>query len=336
MKAFRYILIIMGCFFLTGCSGIKNVPEEEDILSDLVENYPSNSINCTDNLEIIKSQLFEEDKEWVADIKINASDDYASMDSEITVVYDYYDDQGWMLNLEQTMYPVFYTNDTYAGMSDEDIEELLYIWAGEGIETTDAQFDDENDRMYIYYRRTMQESSFFDSTFTGQLECVYNNADEGWTVANDYQDEKEYSLRIQDVLGEYEASYDGMVSSFNGKCVFQIKDISPDGKNIVFSGRGKDGDVERKLKTNWKRGVIMYQDQDYHAEFLNYEYSNDDGNQVIEAVYQITDLEAELDNSTLAFRTSTNDDGKEYPTLEITGWSFWKPGVYEELYSDWY
>lgn len=80
----------------------------------------------------------------------------------------------------------------------------------------------------------------------------------------------------------------------------------------------------------------MYQDQDYHAEFLNYEYSNDDGKQVIEAVYQITDLEAELDNSTLAFRTSTNDDGKEYPTLEITGWSFWKPGVYEELYSDWY
>jgi len=190
--------------------------------------------------------------------------------------------------------------------------------------------------LFRSYHMTMQESSFFDSNFTGQLECVYYNTDEGWNVINDYQDEKEYSLRIQDVLGQYEASYNGMVSSFKGKNVFQIKDISSDGKNIIFSGRSEDGDVKREINSYQKRDIIMYQDQDYHAEFLNYEYSDADGKQVIEAIYQITDLETELDNSTLAFRTSTNDNGKEYPTLEITGWSFWKPGVYEELYSDWY
>ncbi|MDM8125112.1 hypothetical protein [Mediterraneibacter glycyrrhizinilyticus] len=324
MKAIRYVLVIMGCLFLTGCSGIKKVPEEEDILSDLEENYPSNTIDCCDNLEIIKSQLFEEDKEWTADIIINASDEYATMASEITVVYDYYDDQGWMMNLEQTMYPIFNSNDIHSGMNATDIEVLLYNWAGERIEKTDAQFDDENDRMYINYKRTMQESSFFDSTFTGQLECVYNNTDEGWVVANDYQDEKEYSLRIQDVLGQYEA----------GNNVIQIKDISSDGKKIVFSGYGEEGDVEIKIPYR-KKETIIYQNQDYHAEFLEFEYSDANKTQVIKAIYQITDLDTERDNSTFAFRTSTKDDGTEYPTLSISGVEFWQPGVYEELYSDW-
>ena len=332
VKKISALLIAFAGVYLIGCSGIKNVPEEDDILSDLLDNYQSKTIECAESVEIVRSQLFEDDKKWTADIVISAVDDYADMSSEITVVYDYFDDQGWIINKEETLNPAFAVNKMHSGMNESDMKELLFVWAGDGIKYADSYFNSESGLMYIDYEQNLQESSFFDSSYTGQLICQYYDTDTGWRIIDDHQNGKEYSLRIQNVLGKYEGSYDGRVSSFGGDYVFEIKEISPDGKSLIFSGYSDDGDVKRSVRSAGKQ-VIMYQNKDYHAEFEKYTY--DEKRNAINASYKITDLEVPLDNEELAFRTSINN-GKEYPTLEITGWSFWQPGVYEELYADWF
>lgn len=318
VKKISALLIAFAGVYLIGCSGIKNVPEEDDILSDLLDNYQSKTIECAESVEIVRSQLFEDDKKWTADIVISAVDDYADMSSEITVVYDYFDDQGWIINKEETLNPAFAVNKMHSGMNESDMKELLFVWAGDGIKYADSYFNSESGLMYIDYEQNLQESSFFDSSYTGQLICQYYDTDTGWRIIDDHQNGKEYSLRIQNVLGKYEGSYDGGVSSFSGDYVFEIKEISPDGKSLIFSGYSDDGDVKRSVQSAGKQ-VIMYQNKDYHAEFEKYTY--DEKRNAINASYKITDLEVPLDNEELAFRTSINN-GKEYPTLEITGWSF--------------
>ena len=55
----------------------------------------------------------------------------------------------------------------------------------------------------------------------------------------------------------------------------------------------------------------MYQNQDYHAELVEYKQ---DGS-AIEAVYQITDLEAETESNKLTICTSSATSGEwEYMT----------------------
>ena len=76
-------------------------------------------------MEIIRSQLFEEDKEWIADIRISATDEYAEMAAEASVVYDYYDDKGWIINIEETSYPDFTVNTTVSEMSSDDINKFI-------------------------------------------------------------------------------------------------------------------------------------------------------------------------------------------------------------------
>ena len=144
MKKHKIVLAVIFGIFLAGCGGVNQTPSENDILSDLSEYFPSQSIKYADSLEIVKSQLFADKKEWNADVAISASDEYAQMSAEITVVYDYYDDKGWMINTEKTMYPAFDVDETDSGMTDDDIQNLLDTWGGEQIEYVDNSFDSDS------------------------------------------------------------------------------------------------------------------------------------------------------------------------------------------------
>lgn len=94
-------------------------------MADISENYPSMVVEYVSDLEIMRSQLFEEDKKWIADISIRATDEYAEMAAEVSIVYDYYDDKGWIINTEETIYPEFTVNTTLSGMNRNDINKLL-------------------------------------------------------------------------------------------------------------------------------------------------------------------------------------------------------------------
>ena len=322
MKKCKILLSAILGILLLGCNGIKQTPSENDILSDLSELYPSQAIECADRLEIIRSQLFEDEKKWTTDVAISASNEYAQMLSEITVVYDYYDNQGWILNTEETMYPSFTVEKTNSEMTDDDIQDLLYVWAGDQIEYVDNTFDSDSGVEYITYKMEQQESFYYNSVTYGTLTCCYYGPDSGWNVVNDIVDSKDFLPITENLVGNYDATCHAGGWNINPRCLgyynFNITDISQDGKSLTISGYKKEfnlgnlkeaGDVT--IKENGENRIIMYQNQDYHAELVEYKQ---DGS-AIEAVYQITDLEAETESNKLTICTSSATSGEwEYMT----------------------
>lgn len=328
MKKIKELLIVTCAMALTGCSGIKNTPTEEKVIADISENYPSMTVEYVSNLEIMRSQLFEEDKEWIADIRISATDEYAEMTAEVSVVYDYYDDKGWIINTEETSYPDFTVNTMLSEMSSDDINELLNIWGGEQTEYIDSSFDAASGIEYITYKKVGKESRNLNNVISGVLECKYYNTDNGWNVINDVVNETQYSLSVDDVIGSYVFDYDPLVSSFNGRYVFNIKEISSDQKSIVISGSNQPlyesslGDVIKTI--NGQKQVIMYQDKDYHAEFVEYTYH--DNLDEMQAIYKIIDLEDSANNDELVIGSSD---------IRVCGGFFMKPDEYENMLEDW-
>lgn len=328
MKKIKKLLIVACAMTLTGCSSIKNTPTEERIIADISENYPSMTVEYVNDLEIMRSQLFEEDKEWIADIRISATDEYAEMSAETSVVYDYYDDKGWIINTEETSYPDFTVNSTLSEMSSDDINELLNIWGGEQTEYIDSSFDAASGIEYITYKKEGKESRNLNNVISGVLECNYYNTDNGWNVINDVVSEKQYSLSVDDVIGSYVFDFDPLVSSFNGRYVFDIKEISPDQKSIVISGSNQPlyesslGDVIKTI--NGQKQVIMYQDKDYHAEFVEYAYN--DKLDEMQVIYKLIDLEDSENNHKLIIGSSD---------ISVCGGSFMKPDEYENMLEEW-
>lgn len=343
MKEYKIFFVVICGILLAGCSGIKQTPTEEDILSDLLELYPSQAIECADSLKIVRSQLFEDDKEWTADITISASNDYAQMLSEVTVVYDYYDNKGWMLNTGETMYPEFLVVNTNSGMTSDDIQDLLYAWAGEQIEYVDNSFDSDSGVEYITYKVEKQESSFYNSITYGTLTCCYYGPDSGWNVVNDIEDSKDFLPIVENILGTYDGTcYAGgwdWNPRFLGYYNFNITEISQDGQSLTINGYKKEFDLgnlkdagDVTINVDNEKQIIMYQNQDYHAELVEYQQEGS----TIEAVYRITDLEVENGSNELRICTSSDNNGEwEFQTdrgtvseadlhIKMLGEWFWK------------
>ena len=163
---------------------------------------------------------------------------------------------------------------------------------------------------------------------SGVLECKYYNTDNGWNVINDVVNKTQYSLSVDDVIGSYIFDYDPWVSSFNGRYIFNIKEISPDQKSIVISGSNQPlyepslGDVIKTI--NGQKQVIMYQNKEYHAEFIEYTYH--DNLDEMQAIYKIVDLEDSANNDELVIGSSN---------IRVCGGSFMKPDEYENMLEEW-
>lgn len=317
MKKYKLFFVFIFGFFLAGCSGISKTPSENEILSDLSEFFPSQAIECTDSLVINKSQLFTDEKEWNADVVISASNKYAHMSAKVTVVYDYYDDKGWIINIEKTKYPVFAVEKTVSGMTDDDIQNLLDIWVTGQVEYIDSLFDEDNSIEQITYKIEKQESSFYNSVTYGILECCYYGPDKGWSVINDVEESKDFFPIVENIVGTYDGTcYAGgwdWDPRFLGYYNFNITDISQDGKNLTINGYKREfdygnltepGDVS--IKVDGENQIIMRQGQDYYAELVEYKQEGAS----IEAVYEITDLEVNSGSNQLIICTSSDSSGE--------------------------
>ena len=125
---------------------------------------------------------------------------------------------------------------------------------------------------------------------------------------------------------------------FLGYYNFNITDIARDGQELTLNGYKKafnygnmkePGDVT--IKVDGENQVIMHQGQDYHAELVEYEQ---DGAS-IEAVYEITDLEADFGNQLIICTSSDSSGEWEYLRgegtvseadlhIQVLGQWFWK------------
>lgn len=93
--------ILSMCLILTlfaGCNDMKNVPNAQKCLEDYIESKFSVSYANYSQAEILRQQLFETDKRFVADVKFTGEDTYAKYECTSTLRYNFYDDIGWVLD----------------------------------------------------------------------------------------------------------------------------------------------------------------------------------------------------------------------------------------------
>lgn len=288
---------------LSGCNGIDNTPDEEKILEDLQAKFPTQTIENAYMLEINRSQLKEDEKSWIADISIYSTDEYAEMQAESTITYDYYDDEGWMLNEEVANYPVFSVSSMNQGMTDEDITQVL---GNNALDYVDDVFDSENGVHQINYKKTDNNYRLFSNVITGMLECVYVDSDSGWQVFNDIETSREIFIRTDNVMSGnfYSDFYDGN---------FTVKELSEDGQSITFSFTGPSG-----------IGGRVREGKDYHAELE--EINSNDEYTHFYAEYNIIDTETG-ESQRLQLSDFYNDNsGSEEASFSI--WSSAGSAVY--------
>ncbi len=273
-------LVGAGILLVTGCNGMKKTPGAQQILEDLKEEYPSASIGCCNSILIERSQLFEEDKKWLADISISGSDDYSLLSATLSVEYNYYDEQGWMLDVENSEAPEIYAESVVAEMSEEDMVYTVNNF-DDSMEFVNGSFDSESEMQNINYKKMVYDTYMFTGVLEGSLQCSYLNTDRGWQVINHFGDEEDtqVSINTQNIPGKYESS-DNTIT---------IEEISEDGTQITFM---PEEDIK---KVSWSHGEpCMYSGVQYHAKLtdmrdINYPSDKFGGGHYLEAKYNIVD-----------------------------------------------
>lgn len=254
------VIISIEVLMMTGCNGIKNTPGEDQIIEDLRREFPSESIELCDVIEVQRSQLLEEEKRWLVDVVIGGQDEYATLEAILSLEYDFYDDQGWMLDVENSDAVEIYAKEVLEQMSEDDMIFSLNNF-DDSLDFVSGIFEQEEGVQNIYYEKDLYDTGFFDGLLKGYLQCSYINTDSGWQVINNYEDEPITSISTQNVLGKYQGIYDGM----NSEVIIDIQDISEDGKKITFT---LEGDMRNPSLGSQ---IFMYSGGLYQAE-LDYAY----------------------------------------------------------------
>ena len=303
LRGLKVIAVLCICMLIfSSCNTLKNTPNEEKILEDLQSQFTTQTLENAYMVEINRSQLKEDEKVWTADISIYASDEYAEMQAESTIIYNYYDDEGWMMDWEQTTYPVFSVSSMNQGMKDEDITQVL---SNNALDHVDDVFDSESGVHQINYKKTDNSYRLFSTEITGMLECSYIDSDSGWQAFNDIETSRETYIRTDNVMSGkfYSDFYDGS---------FTVKELSEDGQAITFSFTGLSGIGRR-----------VYEGKEYHAELE--EISTNDEYTYFYARYNIIDTETG-ERQKLQLSDFYNDSGNEEASFSI--WSSAVSAVY--------
>ncbi|MBQ4517707.1 MAG: hypothetical protein II997_03870 [Clostridia bacterium] len=95
------ILMMLYVTSLCGCSNAGNTPNNDDFLNDYKQYIGSSDMEF-EQVEVIKEQLFKENKKFNVEVKFTGKDDYANYEKITTLTYNYYDDVGWTLEDETT------------------------------------------------------------------------------------------------------------------------------------------------------------------------------------------------------------------------------------------
>lgn len=294
------LLLGISAFSLFGCNGMKNTPDEEKILDDLQTLFPSQTLENAFEIEIQRSQLQETEKTWTADISIYAEDEYAEMTAETTLVYNYYDDRGWMLEAENTSYPVFGVDNMIQGMTEEDMSNIL---SNNDMEYVDDIYNSDTGIHQISYKKIDDNYRLFETNISGVLDCTYVDTDNGWQISNNLEEPREIVIRTENVLaGVFCRDYDGDYSDGT----FTVEEISEDGKNITFSFTAPS-----KIGGKVEAGKI------YHAELEKVE--SDDEYKYFYAYYNIIDTDTGEDQRLQLADFYNDNSGQEEGSFSIWG-----------------
>ncbi|MBQ2839949.1 MAG: hypothetical protein IJE70_01205 [Oscillospiraceae bacterium] len=148
------VLCAIMCMGLTSCSKMNKTPDEAKILADYNAKYEHSAYVNFNEIEISRSQLNKEDMRFTADVVLTGKDTYANYTTTCTVTYNYYNDQGWMLD---SCSDVYVTHQCFQGMTKDDIEQCHPVrytnWPTAIYKGTD--FNQQANMQYFYFDSRM-------------------------------------------------------------------------------------------------------------------------------------------------------------------------------------
>lgn len=234
MKKVILIFLILCTFFtLGGCSTLGKMPNEAKILED----YSSKTVNAAfvdfEECEIIRQQTNEQEKRFIADVKFFGKDEYADYEVTTNLVYNYYDDQGWMLDDFSDIFPSYVCRK---GRTVEEISQDLnqhhysYIPDCTEINYISHQFN-ANEKADIVEIEWTTDTDYLTTKYTGYLKYVYLYGE--WKFEGISKNNSTYKLKLEGTY--WEPSFREYWNSDRPDNIdYIVSEISDDSSVIIF------------------------------------------------------------------------------------------------------
>ena len=157
MKKRIFSLLLTGILcmgMLVGC-GLEDPPAEEQIIADVNEYGIAQWVEGDGEVldcEIIKRQTNEDDKEDFVHCKLFTNADFCQMESQFELVYTYYDEGGWVLEMVS---PVNYEEWQAVGFLGADgrplSESMVEITGNSGATNDEIYYEQDSDGLYYLF-----------------------------------------------------------------------------------------------------------------------------------------------------------------------------------------
>lgn len=229
------IVSLLIMLLLCSCTGLNKTPDEEQILSDyLAKNIETEYANFN-AIEIKRSQLNKGDKTFVADITLIGKDEYADYICSSSVLYNYYDDQGWMLDKITNSE---LTTTCHTGRTLEELEKDIRInyttYLPGGLRVDGFNVEDILDQ-------NTQLVTFTCAIANGHLITEYDVSmyfrygNGNWFIDNIVKNPFNFRVNLQGTIWENSTQF-----KHDTKISIKIKKISEDSRTIVLEYGGND------------------------------------------------------------------------------------------------
>lgn len=304
MRRILCVLIVIICvsFMLVGCSEFSNKPNEGKFLED----YSNKTINAAfvnfEKCEIIRQQTNEQEKQFTVAVKLSGSDEYADYEVVTNLVYNYYDDQGWMLDDFTDVFPSY---ECKKGRDDVDISQDLkqnfcsYIPDCTEINYISHQFIAAEKADVVEVEWTT-DSNYLITKNTGSLKFEYLYGE--WKFGGISKNDSVYKLKLEGTY--WEPSFREYWNSNRPDNIdYIISEISDDSTVIIF----KDS-----YGNSYKAQMISDSYKDDFEKGYSVTYSFEDQNPYIECDISGYNKESYKNGPVIKMYNSTSQTQLDY------------------------
>ncbi len=228
-----FLLVMVLC----SCSGLNKTPDENQILSDYLVKSPEPEYANFNAVEIKRSQLNKDEKSFVADIELVGKDEYADYLCSSSIQYNYYDDQGWMLDkiTNRELKTVCHTGRLLDDIKNDILTNYTTFFPG-GVWVDNIEVED-------VLEQNMQLVTLDCETEINNLITTYNDVkmyfkygNGNWFVDNIEKNVSNFKINLQGTSWEETSSTVFLREPIR----FKIKKISDDSKTIIVEHNGVD------------------------------------------------------------------------------------------------
>ena len=226
----KKIVLFALCMFLImalcACSSMNRTPDEETILSDYIEKSVETKYTNFNKVEIKRKQFNKTEKTFVADIELIGKDDYADYICSSSIVYNYYDDMGWMLDeINDTKLTTKCYNGRTLDEIEMDIKKNYTTYLSGGLWVDDFKVEDLLEQNMQLVTFDCEISTKHLVTKYDDLEMYFRYENGEWMIDN--IDKAPCNFRIN-----LEGTY-WKTDEYNNRDII-IREISADSKSIII------------------------------------------------------------------------------------------------------